>query len=474
MRPCCVHAADCSRRDRRIDEIDALAAHRAAGRGALRERTIEMSEMTLYGMRQVQGGREHYTANMTLAQVADSLPLREKDEWKRVGEHNRPIDLKHVRDIAAYLETAESPVLPGMLIGCRPDAIQWRPARAGAAIGSVKIDTADIEALIDGQHRRAAVDQVREDLAARMLGDDAADARQAEDLLARIEAIEVAVTLIEGTPDEYRQAYVDIDQQKRAGPETAVRFDTRNPFAIAAREVADSHPFLSDRDTGTEWEKRGANSHFTSLANLATQILPSLYGIGGRGHISDRSKLPGADDAGKRLTAFLDDLIAATPLKAVADGDMTVTDARQTAHTLASYVMLLPIYANVWRGLKFATPVREAEEVREMLSRLPQTVDEALALGILNPFAAAGMEIGRAPNPDTAESRDIVKACLEYIANPPSRNERKRARQEDEEEALETFEDAIEDAEDVNDAAIEAARNVIRKAEAKRTTATAH
>ncbi|WP_310415153.1 DNA sulfur modification protein DndB [Chamaesiphon sp. OTE_8_metabat_110] len=112
-----------------------------------------------------QGGRTHLTMCMSNKMIVEMAKLNsadKKDNRADVDEFvNRPINPRHVDEIARYLEDRENYILPAFTFNSRTPLRVYAYGKASVKFGYALLPT-DLELYVtDGQHRIKALDKIR-------------------------------------------------------------------------------------------------------------------------------------------------------------------------------------------------------------------------------------------------------------------------------------------------------------------------
>lgn len=196
-----------------------------------------------------QGDRE-----MFLLLVTNNVLLRNFAAEAEVADHGervqRTLDKRHYQDIVTYLtENPGDYVLGAMtyatdMVG---DA-DFVPSRPGSNIGTLILPMNAKLRCLDGQHRRAAIAlAVAED---DELGDD----------------YSAVVLYVEDDYTSRRQMFSDMNATPKVVSKALnITFDTRDPYARAAQDLAAKHPMLVDV---VELEKARINAGDAKIFSL--------------------------------------------------------------------------------------------------------------------------------------------------------------------------------------------------------------
>jgi DGQHR domain-containing protein len=230
------------------------------------------------------GGREVFTAVMTLRELNSLVPPRPESGPLGAGREQRLTDEEHAYDIAVYLTTVEDYYLPGVMafLHERPE---FRPltddkeAVFADRVGWLWVDGQVGRSLGDGMHRGIGIQSA--------LGADE-DGRLADDHI-------VVSFVVEPDKERRRQLFNDINRtQKRVAKSLAVSYDQRDPIARAVNKLVEEHPFgvLVEREKPTAGRRSGKLVTTGTLYDAVAMIIHGWSGKPGR-----RGRPPTEDEA---------------------------------------------------------------------------------------------------------------------------------------------------------------------------------
>ena len=223
-----------------------------------------------------QGGRDVYYFTLDMATADGLLPQREDDSL--VKGTNRKLTPEHARAIQRYLAEEDEWLLGALMLGIAPDAVDFRPYAPGSDIGLLRIraSLSNTRRIFDGQHRRRAIHDV---LAALRQSEVAEDKKRLEQILGASVSI---VLYAEEDVATLRQMFVDASKTKPIEPNTVARFNSRDPFNVAALKLSESSKLLRYR---VEMERSTAGRtgyNIVSINQLSTILKILLVGFGRR------------------------------------------------------------------------------------------------------------------------------------------------------------------------------------------------
>ncbi|MDE2774785.1 MAG: DGQHR domain-containing protein [Chloroflexota bacterium] len=244
-----------------------------------------------------QGGRTAYSLVMALGTLDSNVPNFVNTE--RIDKANRRFHPAHSKRIAEYMYDIEDWVLGSILLGIDPDAIEFiayeeDDGQSSATLGFVRISldggTSSIM-ILDGQHRRMAVQAVRDRLRQEIQSAKDLSPSNGRSLvnlhqkLSRLDNMSIPVVLYEeANTKSLRRMFSDLAQTRNIDAVTKTRFDDRDPFNRAAVELVElgRSELLADR---VEMERTtpGRNSNCLLSINQLARCLKVLnFGYGGR------------------------------------------------------------------------------------------------------------------------------------------------------------------------------------------------
>lgn len=180
--------------------------------------------------------------------------------------------------------------------------------------------------------------------------------KKLDDLRRRLSAIEsshVSVTMMIATPQQGRQAFVDIARNaKGVNPDFTVLLDQRSPVHRIAVDVAQEHPLLIDRVESGQKSRMGRNSPKIMGAKTVADLVHAS--VVGSGRVSKRRH----DEISREEThykakvmEFLDSLVAGFgAIRDITEGSASPQTMRD-ASLLGSSTMLR-VLAIVWHELR--------------------------------------------------------------------------------------------------------------------------
>lgn len=374
-----------------------------------------------------QGGRTVYAASPTIAQLLDIVPIRQNTGV--IEDANRRLFESHAKAFGDYILVTEDWVSGALMLGCPPSELEWSPGGRAGTYGKVRLANGIREQvkLFDGQHRRyglaVAVQREMMDLEAmEATMSEAPDPEQVEaDISERKERLDTllgeTIPIIiyeENDLVELQQMFADISHVRVPDPITVARFDRRNPFNLAAYQLANDHPALKDRVEMERNTLTPQSNKLITLNQLGSVLAVLFRGIGARNRAveidSDNERASKVIyDRGKQ---FFDDISESSEaLRAVAHGSIEPLDARQKG-SLTTNVTMLKVFAGIWHDLVITQNEDRGKVVRYMatLPEYAKDVDKNAVwarAGVINPDKPG------TPNARAGELREAVKLAKE-------------------------------------------------------------
>ena len=265
----------------------------------VRVRSSKQQYLEFDAQRYQQGGRTAYSLVMDLGTLDSNIPNFVNTE--RIDKANRRFHPAHSRRIAEYIYDFDDWVLGAILLGMDPDALEFNAyedieGEESATLGFVRIPldggTSSIK-ILDGQHRRMAIQTVRERLRHEIqLAKDSARNNGSERSLHSLSrkfdllnAMSIPVVIYaEANTKNLRRMFSDLAQTRNIDATTKTRFDDRDPFNRAAVELVELG--RTEMFTGrVEMERTtpGRRSNDLLAINQLARCLKVLsFGYGGR------------------------------------------------------------------------------------------------------------------------------------------------------------------------------------------------
>lgn len=206
----------------------------------------------LYALKGQQGDRPMY-----LLLVTNNVLLRNFAAEAEVSDANqrvqRSLDKRHAGDIVQYILDNPADYLLGAMTYAidTVDESDFIPAGPGSNIGTLVLPMDARLRCLDGQHRRAAIaEAVRQD---EEIGDD----------------YSAVVLYVEDDYMKRRQMFSDMNATPKVVSKALnITFDSRDPYALAAQQLADSHALLKGVVETTKARINAADPNVFSLSGV--------------------------------------------------------------------------------------------------------------------------------------------------------------------------------------------------------------
>ncbi len=246
-----------------------------------------------------QGGRTAYSLVMDLGTLDSNVPSYVNTE--RIDKANRRFNPTHSKRIAQYISETDDWVLGSILLGIDPEAVEYEAyldesALPSDMIGHIRIPldggTSSIK-ILDGQHRRMAIQTVRDSLRQDiqvakdrlpMNGRDM-NLRSLESKLSQLDQMSIPVVLYEeANIKSLRRMFSDLAQTRNIDAATKTRFDDRDPFNRAAVELVElgRSVLLSGRVEMERTTPLLRSNDLLAVNQLARCLKVLKFGYGGR------------------------------------------------------------------------------------------------------------------------------------------------------------------------------------------------
>ena len=225
-----------------------------------------------------QGGRNVYAFPLDLETLEKTLPDRVDD--RVVKEANRPLTPGHAKEIQEYLESRRDWLLGTLLIGVRPDAIEFQSytpdSDSETSVGELTIDAkgvADMK-MFDGQHRRRAIKDILRVLA---------QSPQQSAILRELKSESLPIMLYaEADINALRQMFADAARTRTIEANTVTRFDQYDAFNLAALWLAEESDLFIGRVEMERASVARTSPNIIAINQLARTLKTLEVGYNGR------------------------------------------------------------------------------------------------------------------------------------------------------------------------------------------------
>ncbi len=225
-----------------------------------------------------QGGRDVYAFPLDLETLNRTLPDRVDD--RMVRDANRQLTPSHAKDIQKYLESRRDWLLGTLLLGVRPDAIEFQSympdSDAETSVGELTINAegvADMK-MFDGQHRRRAIKDILYELSHNT---------QYSRLLRELKSESLPVMLYaEADINALRQMFADAARTRTIEKNTVTRFDQHDAFNLAALWLAEESDLFNGRVEMERASVARTKPYIIAINQLARTLKTLEVGYNGR------------------------------------------------------------------------------------------------------------------------------------------------------------------------------------------------
>jgi len=386
----------------------------------------------------VQGGRRVYSVDLSVPQLAATLP---EPDPNHPQEGNRRINPAHARGFAEYVQERRDWVCPSLLLRAPDDEFEFQLKKeiGGTDLGILAIPRLARNSLqiLDGQHRilgfhiawrsiSETLQHDREAVAIARRGSSARKIQSAEkalqatlDLRGRLDSERVSVDIvIVDDPVAYKQVFVDIaDNAKGVTRTLSTRFDRRKVVNRALPLVAE-HPLVKDRIEEESDRLASTNGNLLTAKHLADVIRTVQVGVARR--ISKQLEA----ELDERIVAkdahrFLDLLVDAFPeLAAVRDDELSPQQLRRTS--LLGSATMLRVLAGAYHDLTVPGSDSMSEaEVIGYFHKLGAHLRAPIAAGSAWRETGVFVDSGMAPQASQGDVRKLTSEIVRWGRKPP-------------------------------------------------------
>ena len=392
------------------------------------------TEDRYYASRYEQGGRTVYSIDLSLAQVAASLP---RPDPNRLTPGNRRVKDSHARGFARYIRDNKNWIAPALLLRA-PDMFSFNVDREveGTQFGILslpRLARTDLK-ILDGQHRilglyyavdelAAELENIRNHLAAarRQENPDLEQhfqdkVRELEEQRSRLHRERISVQIhIEEDLNEFQQMFVDI-AANALGVQSAirVRFDNRKVVNRALDDTLE-HALLKDRVDMEQDRVGGSSPYLLGAKHVADIIRTVTVGLAGRVGRRQENELREAGLV-ENTNNFLDTLMGGFPaLESVVDGSSTPEVLRKTS--LLGSATMLRVLAGVYHEL--AKDDWSDDEIQEFFSKLAPIMGAPIKKG--SPWMEAGVfsDGAMAPKARRQDLQALARTTIRWARETP-------------------------------------------------------
>jgi DNA sulfur modification protein DndB len=212
----------------------------------------------LPAIRGKQGGRTFYVSNLPNLLVRNFL--RDVQSAVDISERSqRPLDQKHADDIAHYLKSNVKEYVVGALTFAMKTEGDFTPLpnqnSDGYELGTLQFNLVQEFHSLDGQHRRQAIIRAMEEVES--IRDDST----------------AVIFYVEPDLKRRQQMFSDMNSTPRKVSKSLnIAYNNRDPFARAAKFLADNHPLLSGKVEKLQPRVKADSTDFFSLSSIQDAI----------------------------------------------------------------------------------------------------------------------------------------------------------------------------------------------------------
>jgi len=392
------------------------------------------NEDTYYSTRYVQGGRKVYAIDLSLLNVAATLPRPDPD---RPTPGNRRVKESHARGFGAYVRENENWVAPALILRA-PDVFKFTPKEVvgGTEFGILalpRLARNDLK-ILDGQHRilglHYAVDEIDEEIektrtliaAAKRDGNGELEAHQRRELAKlerqrqrfNVERVSVQIQ-IEEDQRAFMQMFVDIaDNALGISSAIRARFDARKVVNRALDDVL-KNALLQERVDVEQDRIGGSSRYFMGAKHVADVIRTVTVGISGRIGKRQEDELHEAAVV-ERANNFLDVLVGGfSQLDAMVEGEVTPEELRKSS--LLGSTTMIRVLAGVYYEL---SKDLSDDEIQEFYQRLDPFM--VAPISAESPWLETGVfSIGAmAPKARNQDMKALTEAITKWAKHAPA------------------------------------------------------
>ena len=212
----------------------------------------------LPAIRGKQGGRTFYVSNLPNLLVRNFL--RDVQSAVDISERSqRPLDPKHADDITHYLKSNVDEYVVGALTFAMKTEGEFTPLpnqdSDGYELGILRFDLVQEFHSLDGQHRRQAIIKAMEEVDS--IRDDST----------------AVIFYVEPDLKRRQQMFSDMNSTPRKVSKSLnIAYNNRDPFARAAKFLAENHPLLVGKVEKLQPRVRADSTDFFSLSSIQDAV----------------------------------------------------------------------------------------------------------------------------------------------------------------------------------------------------------
>lgn len=212
----------------------------------------------LPAIRGKQGGRTFYVSNLPNLLVRNFL--RDVQSAVDISERSqRPLDPKHADDITHYLKSNVDEYVVGALTFAMKTEGEFTPLpnqnSDGYELGTLQFNLVQEFHSLDGQHRRQAIIKAMEEVDS--IRDDST----------------AVIFYVEPDLKRRQQMFSDMNSTPRKVSKSLnIAYNNRDPFARAAKFLAESHPLLVGKVEKLQPRVKADSTDFFSLSSIQDAV----------------------------------------------------------------------------------------------------------------------------------------------------------------------------------------------------------
>jgi len=335
-----------------------------------------------------QGGRTFYVSNLPNLLVRNFL--RDVQSAVEISERSqRPLDPKHADDITNYLKNNIGEYVVGALTFAMSTEGEFTPLpnqnSSGYELGTLQFDLVQEFHSLDGQHRRQAIIKAMEEVDS--IRDDST----------------AVIFYVEPDLKRRQQMFSDMNSTPRKVSKSLnIAYNNRDPFARAAKVLADSHPLLIGRIEKLQPRVKSDSTDFFSLSSIQDAIKRVVTGSIAKGvDVEDLTDT----EIQRRGSDFFDILVKSRSEFSIARDDQKALLKFREDSILFSSTTLRVLAGAVGRAhqyYKAQSPTSVNEKIVSVLTKIDFSVNSEL-------FVSSGF-ISMGSSTPSARNQEIVSA----------------------------------------------------------------
>ena len=342
----------------------------------------------LPAIRGKQGGRTFYVSNLPNLLVRNFL--RDVQSAVDISERSqRPLDPKHADDITNYLKSNVSEYVVGALTFAMKTEGEFTPlpnqSSDGYELGTLQFNLVQEFHSLDGQHRRQAIIKAMEEVDS--IRDDST----------------AVIFYVEPDLTRRQQMFSDMNSTPRKVSKSLnIAYNNRDPFARAAKQLAEDHPLLKGRIEKLQPRVKSDSTDFFSLSSIQDAVKRVVTGSISKGVVIEDLT---DNEIQRRGGEFFDLLLKSRNEFTAAATDPKVLQKFREDTILFSSTTLRVLAGAVGRAnqyYKAQTPIAIHDKLVNALAKIDFGVNSDL-------FIKSGF-IARGSSTPSARNQEIVAA----------------------------------------------------------------